>query len=117
MKLKRNIIIFTITAIVIVFFSKGFYDDFLIKCEYYCRPINGEIKDIKYSEQKTIKVLIEESWIPLSLNIKYDIKINIGDFIVKEANSYTTKLIKDGTELDISSGRNISLLKKYCRCD
>lgn len=117
MKLKRNILIAGLVIIVFVFIGKGFYDDFSHSCEYYCTSFRGEVKDIKYSEQKHIKVFVGERWIALSLHIKYDIKVEIGDVINKESNSYIAKLTKNGRVFDISSERNPAKYDKYCNCN
>ena len=117
MKQKQTILIVAIVVIVIVFFGSAFYKDFKLRCKFYCSPLHGRIKEKKYSEQNHIKVLIGEDWIFLGTNIQWDANINVGDSIAKDANSYTTKLIKDGKELDISTERSDVLLKKYCGCN
>lgn len=110
--------IFIIVLIALFFFGVFFYKDFKKRCDYYYSSFHGKILELKYTEQKTIafKINMEEEWIYLGSNVKYDINIEVGDTLIKKSNDYIVILLKDGMKYNIASERKVEKWIKYCKC-
>ena len=112
--MKKKIVAVLIIVIVFVFFGKGFYKNYISKCDFFEKEFAGEITATNYTTQKLISVKIDNNWYYLGTNITYDINVEKGDSIFKNKSEFDIYLKKGNEVYNISSRKNVSYLLKFC---